>query len=137
MPETLADRIRSEAELAERPGQMKRLEDLANEVEKRLERDRRELWHLEGFLAVNGTTSGHHERRLRLYRYLCATCEHEWGDVSGWGGCPQGTSQCSWCSAVALPGERRPAIGALSSINEEWPRATPDHPDTLPNERSL
>ncbi|HKO27587.1 MAG TPA: hypothetical protein VJU80_09035 [Solirubrobacteraceae bacterium] len=68
--------------------------------------DRRELWRLEGFLAVNGTTEAHRERRLRLYRYLCDTCEHEWSDVSGWGGSPKGTRQCSWCNVVLAPGER-------------------------------
>jgi len=69
-------------------------------------RDRRELWHLENFLAVNGTTETHRERHLRLYRYLCDTCEHEWRDVSGYGGSPKGTRQCSWCNAVLAPGER-------------------------------
>lgn len=121
---TLAERIREEAEIADRPGQLQRLEALADEVEKRLEADRRELWHLESFLAVNGTTPGHHERRLRLYRHLCATCEHDWGDVSGWGGCPKGTVQCHWCNAVVLLGEKRPVLGSLSSINEDWPRPT-------------
>jgi hypothetical protein len=68
--------------------------------------DRRELWRLVNFLAVNGTTPSHHERQLRLYRYLCDTCEHEWQDVSGWGGSPKGTRQCSWCNTVLAPGER-------------------------------
>ena len=69
-------------------------------------RDRQELWRLENFLAVNGATEAHKERQLRLYRYLCDTCEHEWGDVSGWGGSPKGTRQCTWCNAVLAPSER-------------------------------
>ena len=73
-----------------------------------LSADRRELWWLESFLAVNGTTPAHHERRLVLYRYLCATCTHAWMDVSGWGGSPKGTRQCDWCHHVLAPGEAAP-----------------------------
>lgn len=69
-------------------------------------RDRQELWRLENFLAVGGTTEAHRERHLRLYRYLCDTCEHEWSDVSGWGNSPKGTRQCSWCNVVLRPGEQ-------------------------------
>lgn len=65
--------------------------------------DRKRLWGLESFLMVNGTTEAHREQRLRLYRYLCETCEHEWGDVSGWGGSPKGTYQCRWCNLAAFP----------------------------------
>lgn len=68
--------------------------------------DRRELWRLENFLAVNSTNQSQRDRRLSLYRYLCDTCEHEWMDVMGWGGSPRGTRQCSWCNAVLAPGER-------------------------------
>jgi hypothetical protein len=71
-----------------------------------ISRDRRELWRLEGFLAINGTTATHRERQLRLYRYLVDTCEHEWSDVRGWGGSPRGTRQCSWCNWVLAPGEQ-------------------------------
>ena len=67
--------------------------------------DRRMLWSLEAFLMVQGTTEAHRDERLRLYRYLCDTCEHEWSDVSGWGGSPKGTRQCSWCNWVLAPGE--------------------------------
>lgn len=73
--------------------------------QRRAERDRQELWHLESFLMVNGTNKGHQERRLRLYRYLCETCPHDYQDVSGWGGCPKGTHQCSWCNVVLDPDE--------------------------------
>lgn len=82
-------------------------------------RDRQELWRLDNFLAVNGTNPGQHERRLRLYRYLCATCEHEWSDVSGWGGCPKGTRQCQWCNLVALPGDKAPKVGSEDAI-QAW-----------------
>lgn len=68
--------------------------------------DRRELWWIESFLAVNGTTDSHRERRLRLYRYLTETCQHEEvSDVSGWGGTPKGTRQCGLCCRVWMPGE--------------------------------
>lgn len=113
----------------------RRLADENERLRKRMESDRRELWWMESYLAVNGTNMGHHDRRLRLYRHLCATCEHDWQDVSGWGGCPKGTVQCHWCNAVALPGEQRPAIGSLSSIDEKWPRpdmVTPPAPTTDP-----
>ncbi len=118
----LIERIRSEAAIADRPGQMGRLEAIADEVEKRLAADRRELWHLESYLAVNGTNQGHHDRRLRLYRHLCATCEHDWNDVGGWAGCPKGTVQCYWCNAVLHPGEKRPVVGSVNSISEDYPR---------------
>lgn len=72
-------------------------------------RDRRELWWLEGFLSVNGTTDAHRDRRLRLYRYLCETCQHEQvSDVSGWGETPKGTRQCRLCNRVWLPGDGGP-----------------------------
>lgn len=73
-----------------------------------LSADRRELWWLESFLAVNGTTPRQHDRRLMLYRYLCLTCTHCWSDVSGWGGSPKGTRQCDWCNYVLAPGGSAP-----------------------------
>lgn len=71
----------------------------------RAKRDRQELWWLDNFLAVNATTDAQRARQQRLHRYLCETCPHEWADVSGWGGTPQGTKQCSWCSHVLMPGD--------------------------------
>lgn len=70
-------------------------------------RDRRELWLLDNYLAVNGTNPGQRERRRLLHQYLCETCTHEWADVSGWGGSPEGTHQCSWCNEVLTPEEWR------------------------------
>lgn len=72
-------------------------------------RDRRELWWLESFLAVNGTTDAHRERQRRLRRYLDETCQHEEvSDVSGWGESPKGTRQCGLCCHVWLPGDGGP-----------------------------
>lgn len=65
--------------------------------------DRRELWWLENFLAVNATTPRQRERQRLLREYLDRTCVHEFTDVSGWGGSPAGTYQCRWCSHAAFP----------------------------------
>lgn len=67
--------------------------------------DRRELWWLENFLAVNATTDRQRERHRLLNRYLCETCVHDFRDASGWGGCPQGTHQCSWCNKPTFPND--------------------------------
>lgn len=78
-------------------------------------RDRRELWLLDNYLAVNGTNPGQHERRRLLHQYLCETCTHEWADVSGWGGSPEGTHQCSWCNEVLTPEEWRESHAARAA----------------------
>ncbi|MGW4715546.1 hypothetical protein [Nocardia sp. NPDC004260] len=60
--------------------------------------DRRWLWRLEGFLAVNGTTEYHHKMRADLYQYLCETCEHVWRDLGDL--TPTPSVQCLWCNTV-------------------------------------
>lgn len=61
--------------------------------------DRRLLWHIEGWLAVNGTNEGQHRVRLAIYRYLCDTCEHHWLDYEGDETIPA-HKQCLWCNDV-------------------------------------
>ncbi|GAB2677585.1 hypothetical protein [Thalassiella azotivora] len=79
--------------------------DAVDDEEREPSADRRELWHLESFLAVSGTTDTHRARGRQLRRYLDQTCEHYWRDVSGFAGAPKGTRQCSWCSTVRTPEE--------------------------------
>lgn len=61
--------------------------------------DRRWLWRLESFLAVNGTTVAHRYMRHDLYQYLCLTCEHEWREYSGDDEIAA-HRQCLWCNYV-------------------------------------
>ena len=58
--------------------------------------DRRLLWHLEGFLAVSGTTEFHRDMGLRLSRYLHETCDHHWHERLGYMDEP--LRQCLWCN---------------------------------------
>jgi hypothetical protein len=61
--------------------------------------DRRWLWRLEGFLAVNGTNPAHHEMQRDLRQYLDETCEHHWQDYKAEGDIAA-HRQCTWCSDV-------------------------------------
>lgn len=74
MAERLADRIRSEAEVADRPGQMARLEAIADEVE-RLQRGAHTLGHTieqQGRMILDITG---------LHHFIGADGDGDWGAV--------------------------------------------------------
>lgn len=64
--------------------------------------DRRWLWRLEGFLAVNGTNETHRQMAADLQIYLWETCEHHWHVYDGddHDGGIAAHRQCLWCSEV-------------------------------------
>jgi hypothetical protein len=61
--------------------------------------DRRWLWRLEGFLAINGTSDFQRQMGSDLRQYLNETCEHHWGDWFIWERPPR-LRQCMWCCDV-------------------------------------
>jgi hypothetical protein len=61
--------------------------------------DRRWLWHVEGFLAVSGTTPAQHLLGRKIRAYLNETCEHHWLDYKGDADIPAHL-QCMWCCDV-------------------------------------
>lgn len=65
--------------------------------------DRRWLWRLESFLAINGTTPGHRDMGGDLRQYLNETCEHHWHTYDADAVIPA-HRQCAWCSDVVMPG---------------------------------
>lgn len=66
--------------------------------------DRRLLWHLEGELAIGGTTEQQRDLGRALSQYLHATCEHHWHEHLACcetpDECPPPHRQCLWCNYV-------------------------------------
>ncbi len=60
--------------------------------------DRRWLWHIEGFMAVNATTNYQRAMVRVLRRYLNDTCDHHWHESTGYDDEP--LRQCLWCNDV-------------------------------------
>lgn len=58
--------------------------------------DRRWLWRLEGFLAVNGTNDLQRQMGSDLRAYLNETCEHHWIHLPA-DDCCEAARQCTWC----------------------------------------
>ena len=62
--------------------------------------DRRWLWKIEGFLAVNATTDYQRQMQRDLHQYLAETCEHHWSEVRDGDDDIPAHRQCLWCSDV-------------------------------------
>lgn len=71
--------------------------------------DRRWLWRLESFLAINGTNPRHHAMAADLREYLYETCEHRWLEYEAEADIPA-HGQCQWCNDVQWHDEGTEAV---------------------------
>lgn len=66
--------------------------------------DRRWLWRIEQFLAINGRGDLQHELQRDLAEYLNETCEHYWLDYEA-DSVEDAHRQCVWCHRVEWTAE--------------------------------
>ena len=92
--------------------------------------DHRLLWHIEGELAVSGTTDAHRDLAERLREYLTATCRHHWHDCTLEPDV-DALRQCLWCNAVEWgpvpPPDDDPCGRPEAHAPHSWPAAGAVH----------